>query len=242
MPTDQPTIAAVLAGGTGARMGAALPKQLLPVAGKPILQHTLEAFEASGAVDRIVLVMAEGHHEAAWTIAKSANVTKLSAVIGGGATRAASSVAAIRWAQAQPGIGPEARLLLHDAARMLVSGRIIADVVAALDDCEAVTAAIPSSDTVVEVDSGRIDSGRITAVPDRSRLARVQTPQGFRLGLIAAAHADAAADRAFVPTDDCSVVLRFRPGVPVRTVAGSERNLKVTEPADLLLAEALLRA
>lgn len=237
MPTDQPTIAAVLAGGTGARMGAALPKQLIAVAGKPILQHTLEAFEASEAVDRIVLVMAEGHHEAAWTIAKAANVTKLSAVIGGGATRAASSVAAIRWAQAQPGVGPDARLLLHDAARMLVSGRIIADVAAALDACEAVTAAIPSADTVVEV-----QSGRITAVPDRARLARVQTPQGFRLGLIAAAHADAAADPEFVPTDDCSVVLRFRPDVPVRTVAGSERNLKVTEPVDLLLAEALLRA
>jgi 2-C-methyl-D-erythritol 4-phosphate cytidylyltransferase len=70
----------------------------------------------------------------------------------------------------------------------------------------------------------------------------VQTPQGFRLGLIAVAHAEAAADQEFVPTDDCSVVLRFRPGVPVRTVAGSERNLKVTEPADLVVAEALLRA
>jgi 2-C-methyl-D-erythritol 4-phosphate cytidylyltransferase len=71
-------------------MGARLPKQLLEVAGKPVLQHTLEAFEAAAAVDRIVLVMAEGHHDAAWAIAKAANVTKLSAVIAGGTTRAAS--------------------------------------------------------------------------------------------------------------------------------------------------------
>lgn len=237
MTTAQPTIAAVLAGGTGARMGAALPKQLLEVAGKPVLQHTLEAFQASAAVDRIVLVMAEGHHEAAWTIAKSANVTKLSAVIGGGASRADSSAAAIRWARSQDGVGDRAKLLVHDAARMLVTGRIIADVAAALDDGEAVTAVIPSSDTVVEV-----HDGRITAVPDRAGLARVQTPQGFRLGLIAEAHAAAADDPAFTPTDDCSVVLRFRPDVPVRTVAGAERNLKVTSPADLVLAEALLRA
>ena len=235
MPETPPVIAAVLAGGQGSRMGAAVPKQLLEVAGKPILQHTLEAFEASEAVDRIVLVMAEGHHEAAHAIAKAANVTKLSAVIDGGATRADSSVAAIRWAQAQPGVGADAKLLLHDAARMLVTGRIIADVAAALDECAAVTAAIPSSDTIVEV-----EDGRITAVPDRARLARVQTPQGFHLGLISAAHAAAAADPHFSPTDDCSVVLRFRPDVPVRTVAGSMRNLKVTEPADLAVAEALL--
>ncbi|GAA2294794.1 IspD/TarI family cytidylyltransferase [Glycomyces scopariae] len=235
MPTDQPTVAAVLAGGTGARMGAAVPKQFLEVAGKPVLRHTLEAFEASPAVDRIVLVMAEGHHETARVIAKAANVTKLSAVIAGGATRAASSVAAIRWTRSQPWSGPDTRLLLHDAARMLVTGEIIAAVAGELAVNKAVTAAIPSSDTVVEV-----ADGRITAVPDRSRLARVQTPQGFHLGLIAAAHEAAAADPGFTPTDDCSVVLRYRPDVPVRTVAGSERNLKVTEPADLAVAEALL--
>jgi 2-C-methyl-D-erythritol 4-phosphate cytidylyltransferase len=235
--TDTPlTIAAVLAGGTGARMGADVPKQLLEVAGKPILRHTLEAFEAAPAVDRIVLVMAAGHHEAAWTIAKTANVTKLSAVIEGGATRAASSLAAVRWALALPGAGPDSRILLHDAARMLVTGRIIADVAAALDEHRAVTAAVPSSDTVVAV-----EDDRITAVPDRARLRRVQTPQGFHLGLIAEAHAEAAADPGFTPTDDCSVVLRFRPDVPVRTVAGSERNLKVTGPDDLAVAEALLR-
>lgn len=235
MPETPLAIAAVLAGGHGARMGAAVPKQLLEVGGKPILQHTLEAFEAADAVDRIVLVMAEGHHEPAWTIAKAANVTKLSAVIAGGASRSDSSLAAIRWALTQA--GPEAKLLLHDAARMLVSGRIIADVAAALDHDDAVTAAIGSADTIVEV-----ADGRILAVPDRANLRRVQTPQGFRLGLIAEAHAAAAADPQFTPTDDCSVVLRFRPDTPVRIVAGSERNLKVTAPDDLAVAEAFLRA
>nr|WP_255672093.1 2-C-methyl-D-erythritol 4-phosphate cytidylyltransferase [Glycomyces amatae] len=230
------TFAAVLAGGTGSRMGAAVPKQFLDVAGKPVLQHTLEAFEASAAVDRIVLVMAEGHHEAARAVAEAAKATKLEAVIGGGATRAASSLAAIRWIEARPGIGPATRVLLHDAARMLVSGRIIAEVAAALDGHRAATAAIPSSDTVVQV-----EDGRIAAVPDRALLRRVQTPQGFHLGLIAEAHEAAAADPGFTPTDDCSVVLRYRPEVPVLTVPGSERNLKVTGPDDLAVAEALLR-
>ena len=99
--------------------------------------------------------------------------------------------------------------------------------------------AVPSSDSVVEAAAS--GAGEVVAAAlDRSRLRRVQTPQGFRLGTISEAYGRAASEPAFAPTDDCSVVLRFLPDVPVRVVGGSERNLKVTTPIDLVVAEALL--
>lgn len=234
---ERPTIAVVLAGGTGSRMGAAVPKQLLEVGGKPVIRHTLEAFEAAPEVDLILVVMAEGYADRARAAAEG--ITKLAGVITGGATRSDSSKAAVAWAERRLGPDADCKLLLHDAARMLVSGRIIAEVVAALDRHGAVGVAVASSDTVVEVKS---EGGEefVAAVPDRAALRRVQTPQGFRLPVIREAYAAAEADPAFRATDDCSVVLRFLPQVPVHVVAGEERNLKVTEPLDLVLAEALL--
>ncbi|WP_205328288.1 2-C-methyl-D-erythritol 4-phosphate cytidylyltransferase [Glycomyces sp. YM15] len=238
-PNTQPrprTIAAVLAGGTGSRMGAPLPKQFIEVGGKPILQHTLEAFEAAPEIDTVIVVTAAPHRERVRALALAC-APKVADVIDGGATRSDSSRAAIDWATART--DAHTRLLLHDAARMLVPNQVITDVVHALDHCEAVTAAVPSSDTVIETaDSTAGDI--IAASLDRSRLRRVQTPQGFHLGTIADAYARAASDPAFTPTDDCSVVLRFLPDVPVRVVGGSERNLKVTTPIDLVVAEALL--
>lgn len=238
-PDERPTIAVVLAGGTGSRMGAGIPKQLLEVGGKPVIRHTLEAFEAAPEVDLILVVMAEGYADAVRAIAEAAGVTKLAGVIGGGATRSDSSRAAVAWVEAR--LGPEAdcKLLLHDAARMLVSGGIIAEVVAALDRHGAVGVAVAASDTVVEV-RGEGGEEFVAAVPERAVLRRVQTPQGFRLPVIRAAYAAADAEPDFRATDDCSVVLRFLPHVPVRVVAGEERNLKVTEPLDLVVAEALL--
>ena len=96
--------------------------------------------------------------------------------------------------------------------------------------------AVPSSDTVVVV-----DGDVIVATPDRATLRRQQTPQGFRLGTIRAAYARARADPAFTATDDCGVVLRYLPGVPIHVVPGSEDNIKITHPADLAVAEQLLK-
>jgi 2-C-methyl-D-erythritol 4-phosphate cytidylyltransferase len=120
----------------------------------------------------------------------------------------------------------------------LVDQRIIADCVSALRSTEAVTTAVPATDTVAELDA----AGQIQAIPDRARLRNVQTPQGFRLATIRRAFTllDADPDRAADPSDDCSVVLRYLPDVAVGVVEGSARNLKVTHPHDLDLAAALL--
>ena len=127
-------------------------------------------------------------------------------------------------------------MLLHDAARPLVDQRIIADCVASLEVYEAAGVAVPSSDTIVITENGVMRS-----VPRRETLFRCQTPQCFRLSVIARAHELAAADPDFAPTDDCGVVLRYLPGVDVHIVPGSERNIKITYPQDLAVAEALLR-
>ena len=126
-------------------------------------------------------------------------------------------------------------MLLHDAARPLVDQRIIADCVAALGIHDAAGVAVPASDTMVVTENGVMHS-----MPRRETLVRCQTPQCFRLSVITRAHELAAADPGFSPTDDCGVVMRYLPGVPVHIVPGSERNIKVTYPQDLAVAEALL--
>ncbi len=114
---------------------------------------------------------------------------------------------------------------------------MIADCVAALREHDAIGTAVPTSDTIVVA-----REGVMAHVPPRETLLRCQTPQCFRLSVINKAHELAAEDPAFVPTDDCGVVLRYLPDVPVHVVAGSERNIKVTYPSDLAIAEILLNA
>ena len=126
-------------------------------------------------------------------------------------------------------------MLLHDAARPLVDGRIIANCVASLRVHDAAGVAVPASDTMVVTENGVMES-----MPRRETLLRCQTPQCFRLSVITQAHELAAADPDFAPTDDCGVVLRYLPDVKVHIVEGSERNIKITYPQDLAIAEALL--
>jgi len=223
-------VAVVLGGGVGNRFGASMPKQLLTLAGKTLVEHCVAAFAAAPGVDDVLLVMPPGYVDEAAELAGS----QVSAVITGGVTRSDS----VRNALAHLAVGsdPETTgVLLHDAARPLVTQRIIADCVAALDKHDAAGVAVPTSDTIVIA-----EDGVMSHVPPRETLYRCQTPQCFRLSVIAKAHEVAAGDPAFVPTDDCGVVLRYLPDVQVHIVPGSERNIKVTYPGDLAIAEALL--
>lgn len=228
-------VAVILGGGTGTRLGAPLPKQLLILSGKTLVQHCVSAFAGvrrngdGQGIDEILLVMPLAYHDEAKRLVGD----QVSAIIDGGATRSDSVRNALahikaRYDEAETGV------LIHDAARPLVTQRIIADCISALNEHDAVGTAVPTSDTILAV-----EDGVISHVPPRETLYRAQTPQCFRLETIARAHALAAADPAFQPTDDCGVVLRYLPGVPVHIVPGSEVNLKVTHPSDLAIAEAL---
>ena len=225
-------VAVVLAGGTGTRFGRPIPKQLVPLAGRSILEHSIAAMQRSAVVDEIVVVMAPGHLDPAREIVAGGHYDKVSRIIVGGGTRNDSTAAALA------ALGEdEVNVLIHDAARPLVSEAILVANVAALADHEAVITAIGSSDTVVEVDP---DQDRLLQILPRPRLRRCQTPQSFRLSTLRAAYAEAARDPQFTATDDATVVLRYRPDVPIAVVPGDPENLKITEPLDLYLAEQLL--
>ena len=235
-------VAVVLGGGVGQRLGAGLPKQLLTLGGTTLVERCVAAFEAAPGVDEILVVMARGYTGQVEALLGS-RYRKVAAVIEGGLTRpestrlALSAIASGQHGDAllPPGPPEDLGVLLHDAARPLVDQRIIADCVAALREHDAVGVAVPASDTMVVTENGVMQS-----MPRRETLYRCQTPQCFRLSVISRAHELAAADPGYSPTDDCGVVMRYLPGVPVHIVPGSERNIKVTYPQDLTVAEALL--
>jgi 2-C-methyl-D-erythritol 4-phosphate cytidylyltransferase len=243
------TVAVVLAGGAGLRLGGTAPKQLQLLASQTLLERCVAAFQRAPAVDQIVVVIAADFQAQARQVLGD-RYAKVSDIITGGkerpdSTRSAIDLLSRTWpgtggqgAGAPEAAGPDCNVLFHDAARPLVDQRIIADCVAALDACEAVGVVLPSADTIVAV-----TDGVMTSMPPRESVGRCQTPQGFRLSVIRRAHQRAAADpRAgeFRATDDCGIVLRYLPDVPVRAVPGSERNLKITYPGDLRIAELLL--
>lgn len=225
------TVAAILAGGAGQRTGLSVPKQLLMLAGKTVIEHSVAAFSAVPQIDEIIVAMTPGLTSEVADLLARAGYDKVSRVLEGGDTRSASAQRAISALGSE-----ECNVLLHDAARPLVTRRIISGCVTALQTYQAVGVTIPSSDTIV-VTAG----GVIRQMPSRDGLHRCQTPQGFRLSVIRRAYEHARADPEFGATDDCGVVLRYLPEVPIAVVAGDERNMKITYPHDIAVAETLLK-
>ena len=226
-------VAVILAGGVGTRVGIEIPKQLLKVAGRPVLAHTIEVFEGLPTIDEIVVMMADGYVDHAQQIVAESGFKKVTAVLPGGETRNDSTLAAIRWLG-----NDECNVLFHDAVRPLVSSRIINDLISALERFAAVDTVIPSADTIISIDPC---TDTIADVLPRHLLRRGQTPQAFRLSTIRAAYAVAAEDPDFVATDDCTVVLRYLPDVPVGVINGDDQNMKITEPIDVFIADKLFQ-
>ena len=228
------TVAVVLAAGAGSRFGSARPKQLRQLAGRTLIEHCVRAFDLAAEVDAVVVVTTASIAEQVRH--DVADLGKVAAVIEGGASRTDSTRRAVAWLTGR--VPDDAKVLFHDAARPLVDQRIIADCLAGLDRWQAVGVVVPSSDTIVEVADGAIQR-----VLPRHVLARCQTPQGFRLSVIRRAYELADTDPGFAATpatDDCGVVLRYLPQVPIGAVTGSERNLKITYADDLAIAHALV--
>jgi 2-C-methyl-D-erythritol 4-phosphate cytidylyltransferase len=227
------TVVVILAGGIGVRAGLGMPKQLARIAGKPIIEHTIEAVNSSADVDEIIVMMEPNHLEIVQTYIDEGRWSKLTGVYPGGATRNDTTKLALE----QLG-DAEVKVLFHDAVRPFIDHRILKDCVDALDNFGAVDTAIPSADTIITVGG---DDGRIVDVPPRANLRRGQTPQGFLTSVIRAAYAEADKDPAFQATDDCTVVLRYTPDVPIAVVEGSDENMKVTNPIDLFIADKLFQ-
>ena len=226
-------IAVILAGGIGARVGGNTPKQLLPLQdGKSVLEHAVDAFEQSPYIDEVCIVMHPDYIMHAEQMPLANAWQKVRHIIPGGKERWESSVQAIRAYLST------VNLLLHDAARPYVSQDIIARVCEALEEHEAVTVAIPSTDTVYEM-----ADGKVARIPQRSTIMRAQTPQAFRLELIAEAYAkalgvdnlsaEACAEAHLPATDDCGIVHEYMPEIPIHIVLGEEQNKKITFKEDI---------
>ena len=227
-------IGVILAGGSGRRFGASVPKQFLQLAGKMVLEHSVDTFQEHALIDEITIVCMAEWIGLVRSKAKEKNWTKLAHVIEGGEERYLSSLNAIDLYRD----GPECNIIFHDAARPFVSGGIITSTIRALDRWQAVDAAVPATDTVVKVDTG---SMVIRDIPDRSVLFCEQTPQGFRKSVIAEAYRLAMADPEFKSTDDCGTVARYMPDIGIGIVPGSPLNIKLTYAEDIPVLEALYR-
>jgi 2-C-methyl-D-erythritol 4-phosphate cytidylyltransferase len=232
-PSARPRrIAVLLAGGMGVRIGLDIPKQLLKVAGKTLLEHTLATLHGHPMVDEVVVMMAPGHLDAVRAIVRDGSYPKVGQILEGGATRNETTQRAL------DALGDdESHVLFHDAVRPLLSARIITECFEALEEHPAVDVAIPSADTIIEVGP----DNTIRNIPPRAALRRGQTPQAFRTSVIRRAYALADQDPGFEATDDCTVVLRYLPDEPIWVVRGDERNMKVTEPIDVYLADKLFQ-
>ncbi len=209
------TAVIIVAAGRGLRAGAGIPKQWRPLAGKTVLDHTLAAFQ--GQVDRIVLVI----HPEDRDLATRFGVD----LVDGGATRAESVRNALEWLEP---FGCD-HVLIHDAARPLVSAKVISAVKSGLQTHIGAAPALPVSDALWRGES------TVTGTQDRTGLWRAQTPQGFRFAEILAAH------RAHGGTAADDVEVARDAGHTVAIVAGDEDNLKLTYPGDFARAEAILK-
>lgn len=211
----------------GKRLGLSTPKQFFKVAGKMVVEHTVDVFEHNPRIDEIVIVSNPYFVSEFENIVLRNGWKKVKKILKGGKERYDSSLAAIRAYDSG-----DVNLIFHDAVRPLLSQRILDDVIDALGEYEAIDVAVPSADTIIEV-----EGDFISGIPDRSRLRRGQTPQAFRASTIRRAYDKALADPAFRTTDDCGVVRRYLPDVPVYVVKGEETNMKLTYKEDTYMLD-----
>ncbi|MCI6055636.1 2-C-methyl-D-erythritol 4-phosphate cytidylyltransferase [Dysosmobacter sp.] len=220
--------ALVAAAGSASRMGG-VDKQLTELDGVPVLVRTLLALENARRVDTIVVAAREDQLVEISRLCREYGITKCAKVVRGGENRVHSVLLAALEA------GDAELLAVQDGARPLTTPQLIDEVIALAERCGAAAPAVPVKDTVKQVRS----DGAVERTLDRSALRAVQTPQVFQADLLKAALQSALESGAAV-TDDCGAVERL--GKTVYLTEGDETNLKITTPADLILAEALLRA
>lgn len=215
----------IVAGGRGTRMGGPQPKQFLQLAGRPVLMHTLEAFDRWDASARLIVVLPEDQIDTWKRLCEAHAFDRAHRVVAGGETRFHS----VR--NGLDAVASDGLIAVHDGVRPLVAPSVIAACFAAAADGGAAVPVVPMVESVREVDA---DGG--SRPVDRTRLRVVQTPQVFRADVLRAAYR-LPYDPRF--TDDASVVEAS--GVAVRLVPGNRENIKLTTPMDLLLAELLMR-
>lgn len=230
--------AIIVAAGSGTRMGQhfnrsqSLPKQFLEIGGCPILAHTLKRFDDFAGIDRIVLVTRAQDRARCEQILTDISAQKVMDIVEGGKERQESVLNGLLCLPPHTEI-----VLIHDAVRMFVTGKMLATSIRYARECGASITAVPAKDTIKQV-TAKNDEHFVAATLDRSVLWQVQTPQTFQYPLILSTHQQART-LGICATDDATLVEQF--GHPVKIMYGSYRNIKITTPDDLLIAEAFLQ-
>ena len=219
----------VAAAGQGKRMRSGMNKTFISLHDKPVFSYSVRTFDACSAVDRLVIVVAPEETLQMEMLLNGMNLSKPWQVVAGGSERQYSIANALTVLQQQNGI-----IVIHDGARPLTEPLLVEEVIHAAMKFRAAIAGVPVKDTVKLADENNFVSQTL----ERNCLWAVQTPQAFEAELLNQAYCQAMAD-GFLGTDDSTLVERL--GVPVKIVAGSYCNLKITTPEDLCIAETLLR-
>ncbi len=219
-------IAVIMAAGRGSRHGTPVPKQYMELKGRLVLERAVDAFENHPDIDQIALVVDPEEINRVSKMVSDNGWKKVTDILKGGKERYQSSLAAVKALANRP----EDNIILHDAARPLVSARIITDVVASLREHRAVGVAVPITDTLFFTGPA---NEHVIRVPERDLFMRAQTPQAFRISVLKKAYEFALAGPAFSATDDCGVVRRYMHREKIHIVQGDEKNGKITYPGDL---------
>jgi 2-C-methyl-D-erythritol 4-phosphate cytidylyltransferase len=224
-----PTTAVILAGGSGLRAGFGIPKQFALIRDIPIIAYTINAFNNHPEIDEIIIVSRSEDITHLRAVCDTYLFKKIKNIIPGGSTRQESSYNGIFECSGTD----ESIVLIHDAARPVISPALISRCIQKATEYGAALAAVPPSDTIL-----KSAEGMILEFLNRSELLCAQTPQSFKLGIIRNAHKKAKDERFLSATDDTSLVIRL--GLPCAVVQGEPENIKVTLPGDFILAEKLL--
>ncbi len=222
--------ALIPAAGMGKRMGKAIAKQFLPLGDKPMLAHTLLAFQRASEVDEIIPILAQEDLEACLQdIIERFHITKVKTLVVGGKERQESVANGLQKLEKDASV-----VLVHDGVRPFVTSEMIRETIDHARKGENVTVGVPIKDTIKEVN----EKGLVRQTLERSRLWAIQTPQAFPVKTLKRAYEEASRIR-MLGTDDATLVERS--GGTVKVIMGSYENIKITTPEDLLLAEEILK-
>lgn len=227
-------IALIIAGGSGNRMHQDIPKQFLTVNEKPVIIYTLEVFQRHPAIDEIVVVCIEGWEQVLWAYVRQFDLSKVSAIVQGGACGQNSIYKGLKEVAASH--APDDIVLIHDAIRPMISEEIISDCINKTIEFGSAIASIPCAEAML-VTENQENSDRIF---DRDSLKRTQTPQGFHIGKLMDIHERALAKGITNSTASCTLMIEM--GEKVYFSKGSEKNLKLTTVEDIDIFKALLLA
>lgn len=230
------TVAIIIAGGVGARMGADIPKQFVQVNGKPVLIYTLEAFQRHPMVDIIELVCIDGWQDAVRAYAKEYGITKLMWIVNGGATGQESIRNGVYGLKGK--CDSDDIIIVHDGIRPLVDPAVLDDVILKAKQFGNGVTSMPYNEQIFLVDAERPDT-TVSYIP-RETLRRVATPQAYKFGLLDEKYHEAFEKKIGIYGSSYTNTMMTELGVRLYFAAGSDRNIKLTTPGDIEIFKAMI--